>query len=112
MLSAAAQRVALASGRRTFEGRGVDIGIFRVPLSRSKNRLNPTALLEQPLFYCGLQLIEPIDMALAEAELRDFSVGPNRRRRTLKNWLGQPQFTTWVDDSLTIKTLPLHCKYE
>jgi hypothetical protein len=25
--------------------------------------LNPTALLEQPLFYCGLQLIESIGKA-------------------------------------------------
>ena len=57
---------------RSMFRRGIDIGIFRVPLSRSKNRLNPTALLEQPLFYCGLQLIEPIDMALAEAELAGF----------------------------------------
>ena len=29
---------------------------------------------------------------------------PGRRRIPLKNWLGQPQSTTWVDDSLTIKT--------
>ena len=40
---------------RSMFRRGIDIGIFRVPLSRSKNRLNPTALLEQPRAGCGLR---------------------------------------------------------
>ena len=35
------------------KGETVDIGIFRVPLSRSKNRFDPPALLDQPPFYCG-----------------------------------------------------------
>ena len=95
-----------------------DFGIFRIPLmvgKISRNRAmrqKPANFQKISAFFTYLQQAPIGRDDRNSAEITGFFGMPGRRRSPLKNGLGQPQFTTWVDDSLTIKTRLLCCRYE